>query len=48
MMFFADSEVGSNYGALAAGAAIITAPLVLAFLLARRRFIAGITMTGIK
>ena len=48
MMFFADSEVGSNYGALAAGATIITAPLVIAFLLARRRFIAGITMTGIK
>jgi multiple sugar transport system permease protein len=48
MMFFADSEVGSNYGALAAGATIITAPLVVAFLLARRRFIAGITMTGIK
>ncbi len=48
MMFFADSEVGSNYGALSAGATIITAPLVVAFLIARRRFIAGITMTGIK
>jgi len=48
MMYFADSELGSNYGALAAGATIITAPLVIAFLIARRRFIAGITMTGIK
>jgi multiple sugar transport system permease protein len=48
MMFFADAEAGSNYGALSAGAAILTAPLVLAFLIARRRFIAGITMTGIK
>jgi multiple sugar transport system permease protein len=48
MMYFADSEIGSNYGALAAGATIITAPLVIAFLIARRRFIAGITMTGIK
>jgi multiple sugar transport system permease protein len=48
MMFFADSEVGSNYGALSAGATIITAPLVVVFLIARRRFIAGITMTGIK
>ena len=48
MMYFADAEVGSNYGALTAGATIITAPLVLAFLLARRRFIEGITMTGIK
>lgn len=48
MMYFADSELGSNYGALAAGATIITAPLVVAFLIARRHFIAGITMTGIK
>jgi multiple sugar transport system permease protein len=48
MMYFADAEVGSNYGALTAGATIITAPLVLAFLLARRRFIEGITMTGFK
>ena len=28
-------------GALTAGAAIITAPLVIAFLIARRRFIEG-------
>ncbi|GMO61051.1 multiple sugar transport system permease protein [Bradyrhizobium ottawaense] len=48
MMYFADSELGSNYGALAAGATIITAPLVIAFLIARRHFLAGITMTGIK
>ncbi|MGY3394200.1 multiple sugar transport system permease protein [Bradyrhizobium sp. USDA 3311] len=48
MMYFADSELGSNYGTLAAGATIITAPLVIAFLIARRHFIAGITMTGIK
>lgn len=48
MMYFADAEVGSNYGALTAGATIITAPLVVAFLIARRRFIEGITMTGIK
>jgi multiple sugar transport system permease protein len=48
MMYFADAEVGSNYGALTAGATIITAPLVVAFLVARRRFIEGITMTGFK
>lgn len=48
MMYFSDAETGSNYGPLTAGAAIITAPLVIAFLLARRRFIQGITMTGIK
>lgn len=48
MMFFADAEVGTNYGALMAGATIVTAPLVVIFLIARRRFIQGITMTGIK
>jgi multiple sugar transport system permease protein len=48
MMFFADAETGSNYGALTAAATILTAPLVIAFLFARRRFIAGITMTGVK
>jgi len=48
MLFFADSETGSNYGSLTAAATVITAPLVLAFLIARRRFIEGITMTGIK
>lgn len=46
MMLFADAETGSNYGALMAAATMLTMPLVLAFLLARRRFIAGITMTG--
>ncbi len=48
MLFFADSETGSNYGSLTAAATVITAPLVITFLLARRRFIEGITMTGIK
>lgn len=48
MLLFADAETGSNYGALAAAATILTAPLVLAFMLARRRFIQGITMSGVK
>jgi multiple sugar transport system permease protein len=48
MMFFADAESGSNYGALTAAATVLTAPLVIAFLIARRRFIEGITKTGIK
>jgi len=48
MLFFSDAETGSNYGALTAAATILTAPLVVAFLLARRQFIAGITMTGVK
>lgn len=48
MLFFSDVESGANYGALMAGAAVITAPMVICFLLARRHFIAGITMTGVK
>lgn len=48
MLQFRDVETGSNYGALMAGATIITAPLVIAFLLAQRQFIQGITMTGVK
>lgn len=48
MLFFSDVESGANYGALMAGATIITAPMVLCFLLARRHFIAGVTMTGVK
>lgn len=48
LAFFADSEAGANYGALMATAAIMTAPLMLCFLLAQRHFIRGITMTGVK
>ena len=48
MLFFAGSESGTNYGSLMAGATIITMPLVILFLIARRRFVQGITMTGIK
>jgi multiple sugar transport system permease protein len=48
MMIFRDQETGSNYGALMAGAAIITAPLIVAFLIAQRQFVRGITMTGVK
>ena len=45
-MFFANAESGSDYGALMAGATLLTMPLVLVFLLARRRFIEGLTMSG--
>ncbi|WP_108258206.1 carbohydrate ABC transporter permease [Mangrovicoccus ximenensis] len=48
MLYFSDAESGADYGALMAGAALVTAPMVLCFLLARRQFIAGITMTGVK
>ena len=45
---FRNEEAGTNYGPLMAAAIVIIAPLVVAFLLAQRRFIEGITMTGIK
>lgn len=48
MLLFADIESGANYGALMAGATLITLPMLVCFLLARRHFIAGITMTGVK
>ena len=48
VLYFRAEEAGDDYGALMAAAAIVTAPLVAAFLLAQRRFIEGITMTGLK
>ena len=39
---------GTAYGPLMAAAAIVIAPLVLAFLVAQRRFVEGITFTGLK
>jgi multiple sugar transport system permease protein len=46
--FFRNEEAGTDYGALMAAAAITIAPLVIAFLLAQRRFIEGIALTGLK
>jgi multiple sugar transport system permease protein len=46
--YFRNEEAGHDFGPLMAGAVIITAPLVVAFLLAQRRFIEGMTMTGLK
>ncbi len=48
ILAFRAVESGEDYGALMAAAVLITAPLVLAFLFAQRRFIEGITMTGLK
>jgi multiple sugar transport system permease protein len=48
MLLFANAESGANYGALMAGATLITLPMVIAFLLARKQFIQGITMTGFR
>ena len=39
---------GTAYGSLMAAATIVITPLVLAFLIGQRRFIEGVTFTGIK
>jgi multiple sugar transport system permease protein len=39
---FQQADTGQDFGALAAGAVIITAPIVVLFLLAQRRFVAGV------
>lgn len=48
VVFFANAEAGTNYGPLMAAATVITLPLALAFLLAQRWFIDGVTMTSVK
>ena len=46
-MFKSDMD-GNEYGPMMAAATVVVAPLVVAFLLAQRRFIEGITLTGMK
>ena len=48
VLFFSNAEAGTNYGLLMAAAVVVNAPLVCAFLIAQRRFIEGVTMTGVK
>jgi multiple sugar transport system permease protein len=48
VVFFNNAEAGTNYGPLMAAATAINTPLVLAFLLAQRWFIDGVTMTAVK
>jgi multiple sugar transport system permease protein len=48
VLFFSNAEAGTNYGVLMAAAVVVNAPLIVAFLLAQRRFIEGVTMTGVK
>ena len=45
---FRNAEAGTSYGPLMAAAMVIIAPLLVAFLLAQRRFVEGIALTGIK
>jgi multiple sugar transport system permease protein len=48
ILLFRDDEAGQFLGPLMAGATIIVAPLLLAFLLAQRRFIDGLATTALK
>ena len=48
ILFFRDEEAGSDFGPLMAAATVVTAPLVIAFLAAQRKFVQGITMSGLK
>jgi multiple sugar transport system permease protein len=48
MMYFADTDLGSSFGALMAAATLLTAPLTILFLFAQRHFVQGVTMTGVK
>ena len=48
MLLFKDSELSADFGSLAAGATIITVPLLILFVLAQRQFVRGITMSGFK
>jgi multiple sugar transport system permease protein len=45
---FHNGELGIEYGPLMAGAVMVVAPLVIGFLLAQRKFIAGLTLGGVK
>lgn len=45
---FKNNEAGNSYGPLMAAATIIILPLIMAYLLAQKKFIEGITNTGIK
>jgi multiple sugar transport system permease protein len=45
---FASDEGGNDVGPMMASATVIVMPLVIVFLIARKWFIEGITMTGIK
>lgn len=46
--FFRNEEAGISYGPLMAGTVLITAPLVLLFVAAQKRFVEGVTLTGVK
>jgi multiple sugar transport system permease protein len=48
ILLFRDDEAGQFFGPLMAGAVIIVAPLLVAFLIAQRRFIDGLAVTATR
>jgi len=48
VMLFQSDEAGSDYGALMAGALLIMTPMVVIFMLAREKFIAGMSLATTK
>ncbi len=46
--FTSGAEAGSEWGVIAAGTALVAAPLLLAFLLFQRRFVSSLVFTGLK
>lgn len=48
ILFFANAELGTNQSYLMAAAVAVNAPLVIAFLVAQRWFIDGMTMSSLK
>lgn len=48
VVFFRAEEAGNDVGALMAAAVMVTAPMIILFLLAQRRFIQGIATAGLK
>lgn len=48
ILYFRDEEAGTDLGPLMAGATLVTAPLVILFLLAQRTFMRGVASGGLR
>lgn len=48
ILFFRSQEGGDSFSPLMACATIVTAPLILVFIAAQKKFVQGVTMTGVK
>jgi multiple sugar transport system permease protein len=48
LRYFIDTEGGSDWELVMAGATMVVGPVLLAFFVAQRQFVRGITMTGLK